>query len=377
MMKNKKIIVTFFSTFIFVVISFFGIMFVFDPLQLFHKHWTHQEKLVGNIRQQAAGIINQYEFDSIILGTSMLENTSSREASKELGGKFVNISISAGDYHERSFLLGYALKQKHIKKVLYSLDYIVDLTARKKRVDTFDYLYDHIKLNDFRAYTNVKYLKCLINNKKCFDDNIDFDRPNAWYKEENYSNRFGGLDNWFKAKNSSEIRKAFKNISEIAKKVHNKNSIHAKQIDIELNKSKKYVDDYILSFVKTYPDTEFILVLPPHSRLRYAMLAQYDMDKFSIYKAMMKYLVSKSNAYSNLKIFGWGNYSFVDDIANYKDPRHYEYTINSWMLSTIARDEGLLTDSNIDTYLDLFTKKALEFDLIGFGKKIDIYLENN
>jgi hypothetical protein len=47
------------------------------------------------------------------------------------------------------------------------------------------------------------------------------------------------------------------------------------------------------------------------------------------------------------------------------------------MLSTIARDEGLLTDSNIDTYLDLFTKKALEFDLIGFGKKIDIYLENN
>lgn len=376
-MKNKKIIVTFFLTFSIVIFSFFGIMFVFDPLQLFHKHWTHQDKFVRDMRQQAAGIIKQYKFDSIIIGTSMLANTSSNEASKELGGKFVNISILGGDYYERSFLLAYALKQKDIKKILYSLDNSGLINRSKGRVDNFDYLYDNEKLNDFKAYTNTKYLKCLINEKKCFDDDLDFDRLNAWYKEKDHSSRFGGLDNWFKAKNSSEKKKALKHISEIAKKVQNNNIIHTKEINIELNKSKKYVDDYILSFVEKYPDTEFILVLPPYSRLNYAMLAQYDVDKFSIYTSMVKYLVSKSNRYANLKIFGWGNESFVDDIGTYKDPSHYKHTINSWMLSAIPRDEGLLNDSNIDTYLDLFSKKALKFDLIGFGNKIDIYLENN
>jgi hypothetical protein len=50
------------------------------------------------MRQQAAGIINNYEFDSIILGTSMLENTSAKEAGEKLGGKFMNISLSGSNF---------------------------------------------------------------------------------------------------------------------------------------------------------------------------------------------------------------------------------------------------------------------------------------
>lgn len=90
---------------------------------------------------------------------------------------------------------------------------------------------------------------------------------------------------------------------------------------------------------------------------------------------MIHYLVEKSNEFENLKIFGWGNNSFVDNIANYKDPEHYEYKINSWMLDAINQNIGLLTKSNIDAYLDLFTQKSLNFDLIGLGKEIDNYLQ--
>ena len=74
------------------------------------------------MRQQAAGIINNYEFDSIILGTSMLENTSAKEAGEKLGGKFMNISLSGSNFYERSFVLEYALRKKEIKKIIYSLD---------------------------------------------------------------------------------------------------------------------------------------------------------------------------------------------------------------------------------------------------------------
>ena len=52
----------------------------------------------ANMRQQAAGIINNYEFDSIILGTSMLENTSAKEADEKLGSKFMNISLSGSNF---------------------------------------------------------------------------------------------------------------------------------------------------------------------------------------------------------------------------------------------------------------------------------------
>ncbi len=121
-MKNKKIITIFFITFVVTVIAFFGIMFIFDPLQLFHKHWNNHNKLVSYMRQQAAGIINQYEFNSIILGTSIFENTSSKEASKILGGKFVNLSLEGSGFYTRSLIMQYALDKKNIKQILYSLD---------------------------------------------------------------------------------------------------------------------------------------------------------------------------------------------------------------------------------------------------------------
>ena len=44
------------------------------------------------------------------------------------------------------------------------------------------------------------------------------------------------------------------------------------------------------------------------------------------------------------------------------------------MLGAIKREEGLLTVENIDSYLTIFTQKALEYDLFIIGNKIDKYL---
>ena len=44
------------------------------------------------------------------------------------------------------------------------------------------------------------------------------------------------------------------------------------------------------------------------------------------------------------------------------------------MLGAIKRKEGLLTVDNIDNYLDIFTQKALDYDLFKLGDKINQYL---
>ncbi len=384
-MKAKKTVYIFLLSISSVIMVFFSALYVYDPLQLFHKHWIGKKNtLISNMRQQVAGIINNYKFDSIILGTSMLANTSAKEASEKLGGDFINISIDGSNYYERSLVLKYALSRHSIQKVLFSLDDSLGgnkLVGHKVyTIDTFDYLYDDNALNDINAYINNKYLKCLLNfsdTRECIGIERDFDRPSAWYKSIFHSCRFGGLENWFKAKNSGQIKAAFKSISGTAKYVKNGKSRPVKNIEKNIIQSKKYIDITIMEYVKNYPCTEFILILPPYSRIKYAQWAQYNKPTFEIYKSMIYYLVEKSSEFENLKIFGWGNNSFVDDIANYKDTGHYEYIINSWMLDAINRNEGLLTKSNTDDYLDLFTQKALDFDLIGLGEKIDNYLNNN
>ncbi|MBL0703247.1 MAG: hypothetical protein JJV95_04620, partial [Sulfurospirillum sp.] len=200
-MKNKSLVITFFVTSSILALLFFGVLFVYDPLKIFHKPWKYKTYLQGNMRQQAAGIINNWEYDSLILGTSMLETTSSKEASQKLGGKFINISLSGSDYFERAIVLNYALKKRDIKKVLYSLDNVGSTGLGKgTKTHTWNYLYDDNPFNDFNAYINNKYLKCLFstsNKSICMGRKSDFDRPNTWHKTENHSVRFGGLDNWF------------------------------------------------------------------------------------------------------------------------------------------------------------------------------------
>ncbi len=377
-MKNKKNVTTFIISSSLLASIFFGALFVYDPLKLFHQPWKYKKYLHTNMRLQAAGIINNWEYDSIILGTSMLENTSSKEASQLLGGKFINISLSGSDFIERAVVLNYVLRKRKIKQVLYSLDDIGLFFSKKNTkheyaISEWDYLYDKNPLNDFKAYLNTRTLQCLFSNSqsKCMGRITDFDRPNAWFRSYRYSSRFGGIDNWFKMANDNQIKDAFHKILMTMEQNTIKEYQNTKNDIIELQNN---IDHTLIKFIAQYPNTQFILFFPPYSRIQYAINAQFNPSSFERYKASVKYLVDKSSRYPNLKIYGWGNHPFVDNIANYKDLKHYHQKINSWMLRAIKKDEGLLTPGNVDSYLNLFTKKALSYDITPLRTKIHDYL---
>ena len=83
-MYKKFIKLFFICIFIFPSI-FFILAYYRDPIQVFHKSYIGCENYFDdNMRLQAAGVINNFDFDSIIFGSSMLENTSAKEASKNL-----------------------------------------------------------------------------------------------------------------------------------------------------------------------------------------------------------------------------------------------------------------------------------------------------
>lgn len=381
-MKNKKIVITFILSSSTLAFIYFTVLFIYDPLKIFHQPWIHKEYLQDDMRQQAVGIINNWKYDSLILGTSILENTSSKEASEVLGGKFINISISGGQYFERLIILNYTLKKNHLKKILISLDDL-DVTGIKKttalaELPNWSYLYDNNPFNDFKAYANNHYLGCLLffsDKRKCMGKKKDFDRPNAWYKEQHHAVRFGGLNNWFGLKNNDRIKNEFTPILEKIKQIKLGNIKIDNNLAIHIAESQKYIDENIIQYAFKYPTTEFIFILPPYSRISSAIDTQYDVGLFERYKESVKYLVRESEKYQNIKIYGWGNHDFVDNIAYYKDINHYDHTINSWMLSAIKSNEGQLTSQNIETYLDTFLKKALSYDLSVLERNIEAYLE--
>ena len=384
-MQSKKVIHTFFLSSLLMALLFFLLLYLYDPLKLYHKPFNEKyaNRFHSNMREQAAGVIKNWDFDSIILGTSVLENSSANEASRKLGGNFVNLSLEGGSYFERRFVLSYSLKEKRIAKVIYSLDHlgIVSRTGDPTfPLDKWTYLYDENPLNDIKIYLNNKYMKCLLSfssSEKCLGRDSGLDMPNAWFKEPIHSARFGGLDRWFQASNNLQVKEAFRMISDTIRKIKDGVTVDFKNIDERVNQSKHYLDETILSEVSQYPNTEFILILPPYSRIFFAIEAQYDKPMFRVFKESIRYLAAMSERYPNLKLYGWSDHDFPDDIANYKDLFHYSEKINSWMFDAIKRKEGLLTSENVEVYLKKITKKAQDYNLFELGKKIDNYLQSS
>ncbi len=384
-MQSKKVIHTFFLSSFLMALIFFLLLYLYDPLKLYHKPFNEKyaNRFHSNMREQAAGVIRNWDFDSIILGTSVLENSSANEASRKLGGKFVNLSLEGGNYFERQFVLSHVLKKKKIAKVIYSLDHL-GVVSREGHptfpLEKWTYLYDDNPFNDPQIYLNNKYMKCLLSfssSEKCLGKETDLDMPNAWFRDQEHAVRFGGLDRWFQASNNFQIKEVFKIISDTIRKIKEGTIVNFRNNDERIEQSKRYLDETILSEVLHYSDTEFILVLPPYSRIFFAIEAQYDKPMFRVFKESIRYLVTMSGQYPNLKLYGWGDHDFPDDIANYKDLFHYSEKINSWMLDAIEHKEGLLTSGNVEKYLERISEKGENYDLFELGEKIDNYLSSS
>lgn len=363
---------------------FLCLIYIYDPLQIYHKSFFSDSlKLHESMRTQAAGIINNFEFNSIILGTSMLENTSSKEAEEKLGGQFVNLSVSGSDFFEREPILSYALKKKNLNHVIYSLDssYLHVHNIDEKFVDelknkrkTFEFLYDNNPFNNIKAYWNNKFLTCTLvfsMSSECTGVNNNLDHPNSWYADPNHYSRFGGIDNWFSSKNSSQIKKTLASIVESAENPTKKIKIN---IEENVESATKYIDKYLLKYVKQYPDTNFHIVFPPYSRMNYAIWKNTNVSDYEIHKEVIRFMALQSRHLNNLYIYGWENYSFLDDISNYKDLGHYHPSINSLMLSSIIEKDALITHDNVTSYLAQADKKATDYDIVIIANKIKEYL---
>lgn len=93
-------------------LCFIAVIFFFDPLAIFHNFGFKTNWFGLGMRYHAASAINSGKYDSYILGTSMLANTSAREVEKIFdGARFANISLDGGSYFERSILLNQILKK--------------------------------------------------------------------------------------------------------------------------------------------------------------------------------------------------------------------------------------------------------------------------
>ncbi len=333
----------------------FGALFAYDPLALFHAPWGRPATVHSNMRLQAAGEIRHGDFDSVILGTSILENSSADEASRLLGGHFVNLSISAGDFFERGLMLQRLLESRRVRRIIYSLDFIY-LNQRKGYpvfpLPTWDFLYDSNPFNDIRAYLNGHFLGCLVRWSRapeCVGREASLDRPNAWMNEPEYAGRFGGFDAWCRAADNYQIRDVYEKVSGAAEAI--RTGALAAPDPQQTARAIDYVDENLIKWISKYPDTRFDLVFPPYSRAKLAIWYQTRPGDAQAHLAVIRHLAELSTRLPNLHVYGFEDQDFPDDIARYKDMDHFDPAISSLITRSIGQEAHRIVPQDVERYI--------------------------
>lgn len=374
MQKKFRTLVFIFFFIAFIPSIIFGfIIWYIDPFALWHKpfYCPNQVYEYKNMRYNAKRFLERSDYDSLIFGSSMLENTSAKEAAKKLGGSFINISIRGSHFNERRFILDYALaKNKNIKQVLTTFD--IEIIPF---LHTFSYLamkhwgvlYDKEILNDYSVYTNKEILAYifstffkLISGKEVSCENRDFDRPASFFAESEHL--LGGIKNF--VKNDYNLNETKSAVEKIKNKQISKDELNPKDLAL----IKELFDKDVIEPIKNHQDTEFIMIVAAYSVVKSAIAFQTNPAGARLQKYFLKYLLDQN--LPNLKVYGFDDMGFTDDIANYVDLGHYSKDINSKMLDWIAQKKGILTTQNFDEYWDKYEQKSKAFDLSKFLEEL-------
>lgn len=381
MRKFKLYFITFILAFGLFVSSHILPLIIIDPLNILNFDLTENEFFIKEMRFQTAPIINKFEFDSAIVGTSMAENFSAKEADFLLGGTFQNLSMSGSLLLERKIILEYLILQKEIKTIVISIDNATAMQRNKGiPISSWSFLYNKSYLDDLLLYTNRKYspyINChsLFNMRlyktlygECPKTKIrkGINELTEWQSNPKHNKRFGGIEKWLKHKNNSQI---FKSIYDIKIAVNLIKNNKTDNNNTALYSSKEFSAN-IIPIIKKNPQIRFILFFPPYSIYKYAIDAQTKPHIFQQYKNLVKNVVIESSLYPNIEIYWFGNKKFVKNIKNYKDITHYNGSFNSSFLRSFSNKKSIINIENYNNYLIKLEKDANLIDLIDFLKKL-------
>ena len=150
------------------VLAAFGLCTaVIDPLFHYHRPLSFLSYPLHNQRYQNDGILRHFDYDAIIIGTSMTENFKTSEFDRLWNVSSIKVPFNGGHYKEMDRAVRQGLKNNpNIKYVLRCLDYyfLDDKNTIRTDVEYPEYLY-----ND-NLFDDVRYLL----NKEIF---LDFTKP--------------------------------------------------------------------------------------------------------------------------------------------------------------------------------------------------------
>ena len=304
----------------------------FDPFFQYHKPLPGLKAVLTDKEYQCVGSLKNFDYDSVIAGSSVSENYNNRWFDEAFGCTSIKAIRSYGATADLCYLLDIAFKDHTLKYVFYNLD---PSALSADPVTTFEstgcpmYLYDDNYLND------IEYLL----NKDVIFEKIPYLIAQSLMGDYDEGNSY----NWsqWKQFNSDMIL-----------------GLYIRKLSIEEMKDDTYYEDQLsgnLSIlcaeIDAHPETTFKISVPPYSMLWWDNVYRNGDTESYLYnleKAMEKLLT-----YDNVELYYFLNdREVVTNLENYMDILHFSPEINRYMCDSIIEDSHRVTADNYKDIID-------------------------
>lgn len=343
-MSSKKWFVILLSLTLAAVIAFGGLTYYLDPLLQYGKEPGHLTSREYTEMYSNPGIAKNYDYNAVLVGSSMVENTDVSELDELYGCKTIKVPYSgASSYNHKTILDVCYQSSNKIDYVFWSLDeYALTTDYMTPRYPLPDYLYDYDKTNDlsyllnldiFYFYTMKDIFNSVIGNPKIMM------RDGSWVEDESIYCK----------------EKALASFEYPTEEKESKGELHYQE---NLNNNLEY---NILSLVDAHPETTFIFYMVPYSVSYWYMEKQNGLLDADIYnvKTALGEILTRDNTEVH---FFQNEEDIITNLDNYKDYTHFKPEINSWMSKEISAKTHRLTSDNFEKRISDFNNYVLSFD---------------
>lgn len=308
-----------------------------DPFFHYHKPLASLQYPLDNQRYMNSGIVRNFDYNSLITGTSMTENFKTTEFDALFNTNSIKVPFSGAYYREIDENIKLAIKTNpKLKTVLRALDY----NKMASHKDSWylpisqypEYLYNGKGLDD------VYYLL----NKDVVFDSIP--RVLTYTKEGKITPSFDEYSNWNSLFNFN--KKAV--LKTYTRKEKTKESLpYSKEV---LDTLKANIKQNVINTAQSNPNITFYIFFSPYSVLYWDNLNQTG--TLNQHLQMEKIVIEQLLEIENIKLFSFSNnFELTTNLDNYKDIAHYSEDINSIILNDIYSNNYRLTKTNYNKYL--------------------------
>lgn len=306
-----------------IIVSSTVVVFLIDPYIYYHRS-IGLRQVYADSTAMIPGVLKHYEYDTVLFGSSMVQNFHIGEMNKILGCNGVKATSAGLTAETLAVYFETALKHKgsDLKRCIMGIDFFAFAKGDQKIHTRYNYLYgDDLFVPEYfyskntldavleAIITNIAYPFDKIARHQC-DCNMMFSSKPRYSFGRKYLERDVRRLSVYPTPPPADIYQTF--------------------------------DKLLFKHIRSNPEIHFDLFLPPYSIYFWCLLE--ECGQFDDYMKIRLSLAEEIARYPNARLhdFQWDG-TITGNFENYKDITHYSGKVNTQMLESMANGKHQLT----------------------------------